>query len=94
MQGTDLIAAVMQNKPGREQFFYSHMVFSAPRLPKVAGVVTSNFKYMKYIEYGYEELYDTQRDPKETINLAKAASYRDKLNEMRELYERERSAIE
>lgn len=92
MQGENLIDIAKGNAPDRQSFFYSHTGFSAPRLPKVEGVVTKEFKYMIYTEYGYEELYNTEQDPKETTNLASDPDYGNKLNEMRGLYDQQKAA--
>ncbi|MFD1630276.1 sulfatase-like hydrolase/transferase [Pseudopedobacter beijingensis] len=93
MQGENLIEIAKGNQPDRQHFFYSHTVFSAPQLPKVEGIVSKDFKYMTYTEYAYEELYNTQQDPKETTNLALNPSYAAKLNEMRNLYTQEKAAV-
>lgn len=86
MQGQDLIKMLAKNKRGRNDFFYEHTFMGSPRLPKVEGVVSRDFKYMKYIEHGYEELYDTSHDRYETTNLAKEAAFDKKLAEMRKRY--------
>ena len=41
---------------------------------------------MKYIEHGYEELYDILHDPHEIDNLVKNPNYKNQLNEMRKKY--------
>ncbi len=87
MQGYDLIAAAQKKRPPRQDFFYEHTYLGSPRLPKVEGVVTSDLKYMRYVEHGYEELYDTKNDPYETVNLAKRSSEQGRLEAMRRRYE-------
>jgi arylsulfatase A-like enzyme len=59
----------------------------------VEGVVTGDFKYMKYIEHGYEELYDTKNDPHETVNLAGNDVYSKKMAELRSRYEELRKQV-
>jgi arylsulfatase A-like enzyme len=86
MQGQDLIKMMERRNPGRNDFFYEHTFLGSPRLPKVEGVVAKDFKYMKYIEHNYEELYDTSKDQYETTNLAKNPDDT-KLKEMRARYE-------
>lgn len=39
-------------------------------MPKVEGIVTKRYTYMRYIEHGYEEVFDLRDDRYETINLA------------------------
>ncbi|RCR67551.1 sulfatase family protein [Larkinella punicea] len=84
MQGTDLMKS---NAPARTDFFYEHTFMGSPRLPKVEGVVTQDFKYMKFIEHGYEELYTIKADPHETKNLATDPAFRKKLDELRNRYQ-------
>lgn len=86
MQGTSLLDVLQKKKSGREDFFYEHTYQKSPKLPQVEGVVTKRFKYMKYIEHGYEELYDTKADPHETTNLATDAKYKQQLEALRKRY--------
>jgi arylsulfatase A-like enzyme len=55
MQGRDLIKSTQKKATARKDFFYEHTFMGSPRLPKVEGVVTGDFKYMKYIEHGFED---------------------------------------
>ncbi|WP_338874719.1 sulfatase [Spirosoma sp. SC4-14] len=87
MQGIDLIGSLTHGTFNRSDFFYEHTFMGSPRLPKVEGVVSPNLKYMKFIEHGYEELYDTAHDPHETTNLAQDARYTQALKKMRKRYE-------
>lgn len=86
MQGVDLVGNLKKEQPGRADFFYEHTFMGSPRLPKVEGVVTPHFKYMKYIEHDYEELYDTAHDPHETTNLAGDSRHSGELEKMRKRY--------
>jgi arylsulfatase A-like enzyme len=86
MQGIDLIAMLEGHVPERKDFFYEHTYLKSPKLPQVEGVVTHDFKYMKYIEHNYEELYDVSHDPHETQNLATDKKYAGKLDELRARY--------
>ena len=94
MQGVDLIALLKNEIPARQDFFYQHYFMGSPRIPKVEGVVTTDFKYMNYIEHGYEELFDVKHDPHETINLAKEANYRMELLKLRKRYQELKKAVE
>jgi arylsulfatase A-like enzyme len=93
MQGKDLIRMSEKKNTGREDFFYEHTYLGSPRLPKVEGVVAKDFKYMKYIEHGYEELYNTAADPHETTNLASDKMSQPKLVEMRARYAELKGAV-
>lgn len=85
-QGKNLLETNLKNSGKRDDFFYEHTYLGSPRLPKVEGVVGRDFKYMKYIEHDYEELYNTKNDPHETTNLAKDQHYKSKLDELRQRY--------
>jgi arylsulfatase A-like enzyme len=87
MQGYDLTAVERQKLAPHKDFFYEHTYLGSPRLPKVEGVVSQNLKYMLYTEHGYEDFYDTTKDPYETVNLAKKTTESARLQELRERYE-------
>ncbi|WP_342083579.1 sulfatase family protein [Dyadobacter sp. OTU695] len=87
MQGKNLLQFVSGKVAPRKDFFYEHTYLGSPRLPKVEGVVGQDFKYMKYIEHDYEELYNTGKDPHETANLAHNEAHKQKLSQMRTRYE-------
>ncbi len=86
MQGVNLMDVVQAKIPAREYFFYQHYFLGSPNIPKVEGVVTKDFKYMKFIEHNYEELFDIPHDPHELDNLTGNPSYSKKLKEMRKLF--------
>lgn len=92
MQGQDLLAILDNRAPEREYFFYQHYFLGSPRIPKVEGVVSRHFKYMRYIEHDYEELFDCEHDPHETRNLAADPAYRKKLNELRQRFKKLKTA--
>lgn len=86
MQGVDLL----KQGPGlrdRKDFFYEHTFMGSPGLPKTEGVVSREWKYIKFIEHGYEELYDLKADPLEKTNLASDAGYQDRLTALKDRYE-------
>lgn len=86
MQGQNLISVASGHLPPRTDFFYEHTFLKGPLIPQTEGVVTKNFKYLRYIENGYEQLYNVQNDRYETTNLAFNISYKSKLVEMRKRY--------
>ncbi|MFT4155917.1 sulfatase [Parafilimonas sp.] len=86
MQGINLISQLENKTREREAFFYQYYYLGGKKLPEVEGVVTKDFKYMIYIEHGYEELFDTKNDPHETVNLAKDPAFQKKLRSLRLLY--------
>lgn len=86
MQGMNLIDMLENKIPERTDFFYQHYFLGGQQIPRVEGVVTGDFKYMKYIEHGYEELFDIRHDPHETRNLAKDPRYKTELEALRRSY--------
>lgn len=86
MQGIDLRKTALAGRPTREDLFYEHTFMGSPRIPQVEGVAGGRFKYMRYTEHDYEELFDLVRDPHELINLAKDDAYARQLNQLRERY--------
>src|SRR5690606_13949606 len=86
MQEQNLLSLLDQQE-SRTDFFYEHTFLGSPRLPQVEGVVSRELKYMKFIEHGYEELYDLEKDPQETTNLAALPQHAERLQEMRARYE-------
>lgn len=93
MQGVNLIDVVENKIPARKDFFYQHYFLGSPRIPKEEGVVTRDFKYMKYIEHDYEELFDITHDPHETDNLATDPKYRPELLRLRARYDYLKNAV-
>ena len=92
MQGLNLIDLLENKMSERDDFFYQHDFLGSPQIPKVEGVVTGDFKYMKYTEHDYEELFDIKHDPHETTNLARDPRYKMKLDELRVRYEKLKQA--
>ncbi|MBE9462804.1 sulfatase [Dyadobacter subterraneus] len=86
IQGKDLMASFKSGSTEREDFFYEHTFMGSPGLPKVEGVVSKKFKYMKYIEHNYEEFYNTKKDPHETRNLIDPKSTSTDLDKFRKRY--------
>ena len=95
MQGCDLTPLLKDRKVRwRKDFLYEHAlpIFrkktgeSYDPIPLSEGVVASRYKYIRYIDYQYEELYDLKIDPCEENNLANARAYSAVLKTMRERY--------
>ncbi len=85
-QGMNLFDVIENKTPERKDFFYQHYYLGSPHIPKVEGVVGKRFKYMNYIEHGYEQLFDIQHDPHEIDNLADNAKYKKELDALRKKY--------
>jgi arylsulfatase A-like enzyme len=89
MQGRSLMPLVRGESPEwRTDFFYEH-VFEHPRIPKMEGVRTEEWKYIRYVETApaLEELYDLRRDPQELQNLAGREEWAPVLNGLRQAWE-------
>ena len=86
-QGINLVEMVENKRQSRAEFFYEHTFLGSPQLPKVEGVIRKDMKYMKYIEHGYEELFDLKVDSDEKVNQSKNSKYTANLLEMRRKYE-------
>jgi arylsulfatase A-like enzyme len=83
MQGQSLVPLLNGRKPRwRIEFFYEHP-FVHKTIAKSEALRTKRFKYARYIDYDYEELYDLENDPAETINLAKDDKYKNTLTTLR-----------
>ncbi|WP_025761374.1 sulfatase family protein [Dyadobacter tibetensis] len=85
MQGVDLVKMVSKKGKSlrRHEFFYEHTFMGDPGIPKLEGVVQDRYKYMKFIEHDYEQLFDLQKDPDERYNAANDQAYQKVLATMR-----------
>ena len=52
-------------------------------IARTVGLRTQRYKYARYVDYDYEELYDLKHNPEETINLAKDEKYQRTLKALR-----------
>ncbi|TZF84894.1 sulfatase [Pedobacter sp. BS3] len=93
MQGENLLDIVAGKVPERHYFFYEHTYQKSPKIPQSEGIVTKDFKYINYIEHGYEELYSIKKDPHETTNLANNPAYKTVLESLRKQYAEQKKAV-
>ena len=83
MQGRSLVPLLKGKKPKwRTEFFYEHP-FEHKTIAKTEALRTQDYKYARYVDYDYEELYDLKLDPAESINLAKDEKYKTTLESLR-----------
>ena len=85
MQGRSLVPLIRGERVAdwRTEFFYEHLC-PIPTIPKSQGYRTHQWKYIRYTEHPeFEELYDLQKNPAETTNLAKDPKFASVMAEMR-----------
>lgn len=66
------------NSGGRSIWYFEHRFPYRGWIPSSEGIRTKRWKYMRYTDVAapYEELYDLQEDPIETVNLIGNPEYR------------------
>jgi arylsulfatase A-like enzyme len=77
-QGRSLVPLLREsNSDTRHVWFIEHHFPDGGWIPSSEGIRTKRWKYLRYIDVAspFEELYDLDRDPHETINLAGEAIY-------------------
>jgi hypothetical protein len=77
MQGENIRNILYQkNIPWRNDFLFEHP-FKYKTLPRSEGVVTKDWKYVRFIDRqaGYEWMFNTNTDPNEKQNLAEDEKY-------------------
>lgn len=83
MQGRSLVPLLKGQKPKwRTEFFYEHP-FEHKTIAKSEALRTQRWKYARYIDFDYEELYDLKNDTHETTNLAQEKKYQQTLESLR-----------
>jgi len=86
MQGMSLLPLVAGEKPKwRNDWFYEHLYEHRGRIEPCTGVRNARWKYIRYYKQKpvYEQLYDLQNDPRETMNLAGAPEHKSVLMDVR-----------
>ena len=78
----------------RKHFYYEHTFQTEPPrapIPRSEGIRTDRWKYIRYpfTVPVFEQLFDLESDPNEQKNLALLEEYSMRLNELRDLCEKE-----
>ncbi len=73
-----------EDPPWRGEVFLEHL-FKKPGFHRSKGVRTERWKYINYFEQHppYEELYDLDEDPNESVNLSGSLKHEARLNDLR-----------
>jgi arylsulfatase A-like enzyme len=88
MQGRDLMPLIRgEAVVWRDDFLFEHL-FQHAGIPRSDGVVEGRYKYLRYIDQEpvYEQLFDLQTDPHETLDVAGDPDHGEVLRRMRERY--------
>ncbi len=91
MQGISLWNNSKKQRPKTSFFFYEHSTLGSPQLPKVEGIVSAEWKYLKYPEHDFEFLFNCKKDPLELTNLANQPKHQKILDRLRKLYDIEKA---
>jgi arylsulfatase A-like enzyme len=82
MQGRSLVPLLKGQKPKwRKDFFYEHLCLPK-KIPQSIALRNERWKYTRYIDYDWEELYNLANDPHEISNLATDKKYEKMLKSM------------
>lgn len=89
MQGRDLSPLYLAaRKPRwRDEYFYEHATIrNTDFIPASEALVRKEIKYIYWPDFGYEEVFDLKRDPREEKNLAQDNAYAGKLVRLRQRF--------
>ncbi len=95
MQGRDIAPLYLGNDaaPWRDEFLYEHpMLTSRDFIPASEALVTRDWKYIAWPDWGVEQLFDLAHDPLETRDLARDPAQADRLSAMRARLSQARTA--
>lgn len=84
-QGKSLVDFLQDNPMSlnRDTILIEHL-WEMPSIPSCEGIRTSKWKYFRYInDKRVEELYDLEKDPDESVDLAKHKKYASLLKDLR-----------
>lgn len=70
MQGTSLCTLLDRRATDWRQEVFAEHLYNHPEIPKSEMIRTTEWKYIRYPEFAYEELYNLRADPMEATNRA------------------------
>jgi arylsulfatase A-like enzyme len=83
MQGQSVLPFLQGHRSKwRKDFFYENLLENQT-IPRTKALRSEQYKYIHYIDYEFEQLYDLRHDPNETINLAGDKKYQRTLKSLR-----------
>jgi len=91
MQGRDFAPLYLAaKKPAwRQEFFYEHPTIQNTNfIPSSEALVRRDAKYIYWPDFGYEELFDLQRDPHETRSLINDPAQATRLAQLRDRFKK------
>jgi len=89
MQGQDFSDLYKSNEPKnwRSDFYYEHgTIKNKDFIPSSEALVSKDWKYINWPEFGFEELFDLKKDPNETNDLARSEEYKQQLKKVRDRF--------
>lgn len=101
MQGRSLVPLLRGETPSdwRQEFFYEHHFvppWEGMSIPRSEAIRTHRWKYIQYIDSRplFEELYDLEVDPLETVNLATRPEQAERIEQFRHQLVMLRAAVQ
>ena len=84
-QGRDIAELYLDSASDwREEFFYEHPThLSKGRIPGSTALVRKDWKYMRWIDFELEQLFDLKNDPHELNDLIDLYTNSTLVNELR-----------
>ena len=89
MQGEDFSDLYKSNKPKnwRSDFYYEHgTIKNKDFIPSSEALVSKDWKYISWPEFGFEELFDLKKDPNETNDLTRSDANKQQLKMLRDRF--------
>ena len=89
MQGRDISdlylssASSLKENPWRTEFFYEWKLYNGLGFPMATALVRRDFKYIRWPQFKYEQLFDLENDALENHDIVNETKYQEILIEMR-----------